>query len=153
MCMFSMCVCVCAPRLVCVYLGLIPDVHHFSADSSIPPSLRLFTSLPQTALPCVPTSNFSPLPLLLSSPRCSLFTVFRAPIIPCVNYGHDFLSMNRNRALFPESSLSMRHLLFFLSDLSFPVNNGDGARYPPSGRLQYRLGPSSISSSSPSTHY
>lgn len=39
----NVCVCVCvaaAPSgLACVYLGPIPDLHHFSADSSIPPSL------------------------------------------------------------------------------------------------------------------
>lgn len=42
-CVFVWCVCVCGAAalsgLPCVYLGLIPDLHHFSADSSIPPSL------------------------------------------------------------------------------------------------------------------
>lgn len=37
----NVCVCVAAAPsgLACVYLGPIPDLHHFSADSSIPPSL------------------------------------------------------------------------------------------------------------------
>lgn len=73
-------VCVCgvaAPSgLACVYLGLIPDLHHFSADSSIPPSLcpsgylQVYRRLPFPAcqhpilfLPCLLSS------LLLSSPR------------------------------------------------------------------------------------
>lgn len=113
--------------LPCVYLGPSPDLHHFSADSSIPPSLRLFTSLPQTALLCVPASNFFSPPLsslALRSLSCGLFSVFWAPIIPSGIYRRDFLSLNRNWPLFPRQLyrnplLSVHQHVLFLPHLSF----------------------------------
>lgn len=74
--------------LACIYLGLIPDLHHFSADSSIPPSLcpsgylQVYRRLPFPA--CQHPILFLPCPLLSSLSSLFFHTVVICFISDCV---------------------------------------------------------------------
>lgn len=107
----------------CVYLGLIPDLHHFSADSSIPLSLRprrLFTNLPQTDSPCVPASNLSSPPFLPS-----LISLSSSPFLFPFLFHFSFLSISFLPSLLYVYYPSLISLYFFPSFpffLSFPFS-------------------------------